>query len=163
MRQSAAGQPMGMAGAPDRAGCIGAAATCLHNERYKAITEIPTNYIYGSHLVSEQSRLCLGRSVVQPQCKPCLQLHLPATLTFGASLTRLPFCPCSSFLYRMARKPALTLLHLGPGLANSLANLHNARRAGTPVVNLVGELKSSSPSILHVYDARTHAGWPHAE
>ncbi|GAB4823280.1 hypothetical protein N2152v2_010326 [Parachlorella kessleri] len=41
---------------------------------------------------------------------------------------------------RMARKPALTLLHLGPGLANSLANLHNARRAGTPVVNLVGDM-----------------------
>lgn len=38
----------------------------------------------------------------------------------------------------MAGKPALTLLHLGPGLANGLANLHNARRAGTPVVNLVG-------------------------
>ena len=40
---------------------------------------------------------------------------------------------------RMARKPALTLLHLGPGLANGLANLHNARRANTPVVNLIGE------------------------
>jgi acetolactate synthase-1/2/3 large subunit len=40
---------------------------------------------------------------------------------------------------RMAGKPALTLLHLGPGLANGLANLHNARRAGTPIVNLIGE------------------------
>jgi acetolactate synthase-1/2/3 large subunit len=40
---------------------------------------------------------------------------------------------------RMSRHPALTLLHLGPGLANGLANLHNARRAGTPIVNLVGE------------------------
>ena len=39
---------------------------------------------------------------------------------------------------RMTGKPALTLLHLGPGLANGLANLHNARRAGSPVVNLVG-------------------------
>lgn len=38
----------------------------------------------------------------------------------------------------MAGKPALTLLHLGPGLANATANLHNARRAGTPLVNLVG-------------------------
>jgi acetolactate synthase-1/2/3 large subunit len=38
----------------------------------------------------------------------------------------------------MAGRPALTLLHLGPGLANALANLHNARRAGTPLVNLVG-------------------------
>ena len=40
---------------------------------------------------------------------------------------------------RMAGKPACTLLHLGPGLANGLANLHNARRANTPVVNIVGE------------------------
>jgi acetolactate synthase-1/2/3 large subunit len=40
---------------------------------------------------------------------------------------------------RMAGKPACTLLHLGPGLANGLANLHNARRARVPVVNVVGE------------------------
>lgn len=40
---------------------------------------------------------------------------------------------------RMAEKPACTLLHLGPGLANGLANLHNARRARTPIVNVVGE------------------------
>lgn len=40
---------------------------------------------------------------------------------------------------RMADKPAMTLLHLGPGLANGLANLHNARRAGSPVVNVVGD------------------------
>src|SRR5919106_932222 len=39
---------------------------------------------------------------------------------------------------RMARKPAATLLHLGPGLANGLANFHNARKARTPIVNLVG-------------------------
>jgi acetolactate synthase-1/2/3 large subunit len=38
---------------------------------------------------------------------------------------------------RMAEKPACTLLHLGPGLANGLANLHNARRAATPIVNIV--------------------------
>ena len=40
---------------------------------------------------------------------------------------------------RMTGRPALTLLHLGPGLANGLANLHNARRAHTPLVNLVGD------------------------
>ena len=40
---------------------------------------------------------------------------------------------------RMAGRPALALLHLGPGLANGLANLHNARRARTPLVCLVGE------------------------
>src|SRR2546422_8783304 len=45
---------------------------------------------------------------------------------------------------RMTGRPALTLLHMGPGLANGLANLHNARRARSPVVNLVGD----------------HATWP---
>jgi acetolactate synthase I/II/III large subunit len=40
---------------------------------------------------------------------------------------------------RMADRPAATLLHLGPGLANGLANLHNAQRARTPMVNIVGD------------------------
>src|SRR4029079_607335 len=40
---------------------------------------------------------------------------------------------------RMAGRPAATLLHLGPRLGNGLANLHNARRAGSPNVNVVGD------------------------
>ncbi|MGA8700362.1 MAG: thiamine pyrophosphate-binding protein, partial [Candidatus Sulfotelmatobacter sp.] len=40
---------------------------------------------------------------------------------------------------RMAEKPACTLLHLGPGLGNGLANLHNASRARVPIVNLIGQ------------------------
>src|ERR1700736_2491082 len=40
---------------------------------------------------------------------------------------------------RMAGKPACTLLHLGPGLANGVANLHNAYRAQGPIVNIVGD------------------------
>lgn len=40
---------------------------------------------------------------------------------------------------RVTGRPALTLLHLGPGFANGIANLHNARRAHSPVVNLVGD------------------------
>jgi len=40
---------------------------------------------------------------------------------------------------RMAERPAAALLHLGPGLANGLANLHNARRARTPVLAVVGD------------------------
>lgn len=40
---------------------------------------------------------------------------------------------------RMAGKPACTLLHLGPGFANGLANLHNASRAHVPIVNIVGQ------------------------
>jgi len=40
---------------------------------------------------------------------------------------------------RIAGKPAAVLLHLGPGLGNGLANLHNARKGHTPVVNIVGD------------------------
>src|ERR1700690_2187646 len=40
---------------------------------------------------------------------------------------------------RMAEKPACTLLHLGPGFGNGLANLHNASRAQVPIVNLIGQ------------------------
>ncbi len=41
--------------------------------------------------------------------------------------------------FRIAGRPAATLLHLGPGLANALANLHNARRAGSRVIGVVGD------------------------
>lgn len=41
--------------------------------------------------------------------------------------------------YRMSGKPATTLLHLGPGLGNGLANLHNAKKAASGIVNIVGE------------------------
>lgn len=51
--------------------------------------------------------------------------------------------------YRMRGQPASTLLHLGPGLANGLANIHNARRASSGMVNIVGE-----HSLSHLqYDA----------
>jgi acetolactate synthase-1/2/3 large subunit len=70
---------------------------------------------------------------------------------FVAALDQTPHMRCVLCLFegvatgaadgygRMLRKPAATLLHLGPGLANGLANLHNARRSGAPVVNIVGE------------------------
>src|SRR2546430_6287972 len=41
--------------------------------------------------------------------------------------------------YRMKGTPASTLLHLGPGLANGLANLHNAKKANSGIVNIVGQ------------------------
>jgi len=50
---------------------------------------------------------------------------------------------------RVAGRPAATLLHLGPGLGNGIANLHNARRAATPVVNVVGD----HATYHRVYDA----------
>ncbi len=51
---------------------------------------------------------------------------------------------------RMTRRPAACLLHLGPGLGNGLANLHNARRARSPVVAIVGDHALSH----RVYDAQ---------
>jgi acetolactate synthase I/II/III large subunit len=68
---------------------------------------------------------------------------------------------------RIARKPAVTLLHLGPGLANGLANLHNARRASTPIVNVVGDhatyhLQYDAPLTSDVVGfARPVSGWIH--
>src|SRR4029450_10266969 len=41
--------------------------------------------------------------------------------------------------YPSTDPPASTLLHLGPGLANAAANLHNAKKAGSGIVNIVGE------------------------
>ena len=70
---------------------------------------------------------------------------------FVAALDRIPGMRCVLGLqenvvtgaadgyYRMAGKPAATLLHCGPGLANGLANLHNARRARSGIVNVVGD------------------------
>lgn len=46
---------------------------------------------------------------------------------------------CADGHARLAGKPAATLLHCGPGLANGLANFHNARRAHTPIVSIVGD------------------------
>ncbi|MFT4672201.1 MAG: acetolactate synthase-1/2/3 large subunit [Pseudohongiellaceae bacterium] len=50
---------------------------------------------------------------------------------------------------RMTGKPAATLLHLGPGMANGIANLHNARRANAPIINLIG----NHPNFHVGYDA----------
>ncbi|HEX3347377.1 MAG TPA: acetolactate synthase large subunit, partial [Acetobacteraceae bacterium] len=69
---------------------------------------------------------------------------------------------------RMAEKPAATLLHLGPGLANGLANLHNARRAATPIVNVVGDhatyhAQYDAPLASDVRGfARPVSGWVHS-
>jgi acetolactate synthase I/II/III large subunit len=70
---------------------------------------------------------------------------------FVAALDRIPGMRCVLALqenvvtgaadgyFRMTGRPAATLLHCGPGLANGLANLHNARRARSGIVNIVGD------------------------
>jgi acetolactate synthase-1/2/3 large subunit len=66
---------------------------------------------------------------------------------------------------RMRGVPALTLLHLGPGFANGLANLHNARRAHSPIVNLIGDhaswhLAADAPLTSDIASlARPMSGW----
>lgn len=66
---------------------------------------------------------------------------------------------------RMTGKPAATLLHLGPGLGNGFANLHNARRAHTPMINIVGDhatyhLRHDAPLTSDIESvARPVSGW----
>jgi acetolactate synthase I/II/III large subunit len=66
---------------------------------------------------------------------------------------------------RMLDKPAMALLHLGPGLANGISNLHNARRARSPVLNVVGEhatwhRDADPPLAMDIESlARTVSGW----
>jgi acetolactate synthase-1/2/3 large subunit len=66
---------------------------------------------------------------------------------------------------RMRRRPAATLLHLGPGLGNALANLHNARKARSPIVNIVGQhttqhLRYDAPLTADIEAfARPVSGW----
>ena len=68
---------------------------------------------------------------------------------------------------RIAGRPAAVLLHLGPGLANGLANLHNARRARSPVVTIVGghatgHVRHDAPLQSDIEAlARTVSGWVH--
>lgn len=68
---------------------------------------------------------------------------------------------------RMTRRPACTLLHLGPGLGNGIANLHNARRAGSPIVNIVGDhavdhIGFDTPLTSDIVSLATNvSGWVH--
>ncbi|MFZ1982245.1 MAG: acetolactate synthase large subunit [Smithella sp.] len=66
---------------------------------------------------------------------------------------------------RMLQKPAMVLLHLGPGLANGIANLHNAKRAHSKIVTVVGEHStwhraSDPPLTMNIESlAQTVSGW----
>lgn len=68
---------------------------------------------------------------------------------------------------RMMGTPAATLLHLGPGFANGIANLHNARRAHTPIINIIGDhmswhLSCDAPLTSDIESlARPVSGWVH--
>jgi acetolactate synthase-1/2/3 large subunit len=93
----------------------------------------------------------LLRSLVAGGVDTCLGNPGTSEMHFIAALDRVTGMRCVLTLFegvatgaadgyaRMAGRPASTLMHLGPGLANGLCNLHNARRARVPVVNIVGE------------------------
>lgn len=94
---------------------------------------------------------CLIRTLVAGGVEVCFTNPGTSEMHIVAALDRLPEMRCVLALFegvvtaaadgyaRMAGKPACTLLHLGPGLGNGVANLHNARRAQVPIVNLVGQ------------------------
>src|SRR5271170_2473574 len=93
----------------------------------------------------------LIRTLVAGGVDTCFSNPGTSEIHIVAALDRIPEMRCVLGLFegvvtgaadgyaRMAGKPACTLLHLGPGLGNGLANLHNARRAQVPIVNLVGQ------------------------
>ena len=93
----------------------------------------------------------LVRSLIAGGVETCFANPGTSEIHLVSALDRLPEMRCVLGLFegvctgaadgyaRMAEKPACTLLHLGPGLANGLANLHNASRAHVPIVSLVGQ------------------------
>ena len=93
----------------------------------------------------------LVHSLLASGVDTCLANPGTSEMHFVAALDRIPGMRCVLGLFegvvtgaadgyaRMADKPAATLLHCGPGLANGLANLHNARRGNSPIVNIVGD------------------------
>ncbi len=93
----------------------------------------------------------LVRTLVAGGVSTCFSNPGTSEMHFVAALDRVEGMECVLCLFegvatgaadgwaRMTGRPGLTLLHLGPGLANGLANLHNAKKAMTPIVNIVGE------------------------
>ncbi len=93
----------------------------------------------------------LVRTLVNSGVEVCFSNPGTSEMHFVAALDRVPQMRPILTLFegvatgaadgyaRMTGRPAATLLHLGPGLANGLANLHNARRASSPLVNIVGD------------------------
>jgi acetolactate synthase I/II/III large subunit len=118
----------------------------VYNE--KLIADNPTSYIEAIIMNGAQA---LMRTLVNAGIEVCFtnpgtsEMHFVAALD-SASGMRAVLClfegvatGAADGYARMANKPAATLLHLGCGLGNGLANLHNARRGKVPVVNIVGD------------------------
>src|SRR5579872_745659 len=119
----------------------------------------------------------LVRSLVAGGVDTCFANPGTSEIHIVAALDRTPEMRCVLGLFegvitgaadgyaRMAGKPACTLLHLGPGLANGLANLHNANRARVPIINIVGQhatfhLRHDAPLTADIEGiARPYSKW----
>ena len=94
---------------------------------------------------------CLLRTLVHGGVEICFMNPGTSEMQFVAAVDRVAGMRCVLGLHegvvagaadgyaRMSGKPVATLLHLGPGLMNALANFHNARRARSPIINIIGE------------------------
>ena len=94
---------------------------------------------------------CLLRTLLAHGVDTCFMNPGTSEMQFVSALDRVPgmrgvlclfegVCSGAADGYaRMLRRPAATLLHLGPGLGNALTNFHNARKARSPVVSIVGQ------------------------
>ena len=120
---------------------------------------------------------CLLRTLLANGVDLCVMNPGTSEMQFVSAMDRVPgmrgvlglfegVCSGAADGYaRMAGKPAATLLHLGPGLGNALANFHNARKAFSPVVNIVGEhstqhLEHDAPLTADIEAfARPVSGW----
>jgi acetolactate synthase I/II/III large subunit len=93
----------------------------------------------------------LVRSLLASGVNTCIANPGTSEMHFVAALDQVPgmrcvlglaetvVTGCADGYARMAGVPAVTLLHCGPGFANGISNIHNARRAHTPMVNIVGD------------------------
>ncbi len=93
----------------------------------------------------------LVHTLVGHNLKVCFANPGTSEMHFVAALDRIPGLRCIPGLQenvvtgmadgyaRVSREPAVTLLHCGPGLANGLANIHNAKKARVPMINIVGD------------------------
>jgi acetolactate synthase-1/2/3 large subunit len=120
-----------------------------HDGRATAQLELPGNRTMVEESMSGAESLV--HTLAGSGVDTCFTNPGTSEMHFVAALDRVPGVRCVLALFegvatgaadgyaRIAGKPAATLLHCGPGLANGLANLHNAQRARVPMVNIIGD------------------------
>lgn len=108
---------------------------------------------------AETGAEALVRTLIGAGVDTCFANPGTSEMHFVAALDRIPGIRCVLGLqenvvtgmadgyFRVTRRPAATLLHCGPGYANGIANLHNARRAGSGILNIVGD--HAVPHVMH--------------